>query len=39
MIDPYYWTTPNGHRIPMFLEEPGLPDRMVPVHFGQTARD
>ena len=23
MIDLYYWTTPNGHKITMFLEEPG----------------
>lgn len=25
MIDLYYWTTPNGHKITMFLEETGLP--------------
>lgn len=25
MIDLYYWTTPNGHKITMFLEEVGLP--------------
>jgi GSH-dependent disulfide-bond oxidoreductase len=25
MIDLYYWTTPNGHKITMFLEEAGLP--------------
>src|SRR5882672_9664681 len=24
MIDLYYWTTPNGHKITMFLEEAGL---------------
>jgi len=24
MIDLYYWTTPNGHKITMFLEETGL---------------
>jgi GSH-dependent disulfide-bond oxidoreductase len=24
MIDLYYWTTPNGHKITMFLEESGL---------------
>ncbi|MFL6825351.1 MAG: thiol:disulfide oxidoreductase, partial [Bradyrhizobium sp.] len=24
MIDLYYWTTPNGHKITMFLEEVGL---------------
>ena len=25
MIDVYYWTTPNGHKIIIFLEEAGLP--------------
>ena len=25
MIDLYYWTTPNGHKITIFLEESGLP--------------
>jgi len=24
MIELYYWTTPNGHKITMFLEEAGL---------------
>jgi len=27
MIDLYYWTTPNGHKITLFLEESGLPYR------------
>ena len=29
MIDLYYWPTPNGHKITLFLEEgrPGLQDR------------
>jgi len=35
MIDLHYWTTPNGHKITMFLEETGLPYHMVPVHIGQ----
>lgn len=35
MIDLHYWTTPNGHKITMFLEEAGLPYRIVPVHIGQ----
>ncbi len=35
MIDLYYWTTPNGHKITMFLEESGLPYRIVPVNIGQ----
>jgi GST-like protein len=24
MIDLYYWPTPNGHKITIFLEETGL---------------
>ena len=28
MIDLYYWTTPNGHKITIFLEEAGLPTRL-----------
>lgn len=32
MIDFYYWTTPNGHKITLFLEESGLPYRIVPVN-------
>jgi GST-like protein len=32
MIDLYYWPTPNGHKIPMFLEESGLPYRIIPVN-------
>jgi GSH-dependent disulfide-bond oxidoreductase len=35
MIDLYYWTTPNGHKITMFLEETGLPYRIVPIHIGK----
>lgn len=31
MIDLYYWPTPNGHKITMFLEEVGLEYRIVPV--------
>jgi glutathione S-transferase len=27
MIDLHYWTTPNGHKIAMFLEETGVPFR------------
>ena len=30
MIDLQYWTTPNGHKVTMFLEETGLPYRIVP---------
>jgi GSH-dependent disulfide-bond oxidoreductase len=32
MIDLYYWTTPNGHKVTMFLEEAGVPYRIVPVN-------
>jgi GST-like protein len=35
MIDLYYWTTPNGHKITMFLEESGLPYRLLPVAIGR----
>ncbi len=31
MIDLYYWPTPNGHKITMFLEEAGVDYRVVPV--------
>jgi GST-like protein len=35
MIDLYYWTTPNGHKITMFLEEAGLPYTIHPVNIGK----
>ncbi|AKA26260.1 glutathione binding-like protein [Pseudomonas chlororaphis] len=35
MIDLYYWTTPNGHKISLFLEEAGLPYSVHPVNIGQ----
>ena len=35
MIDLYYWTTPNGHKITMFLEEAGMPYRIVPINIGK----
>lgn len=31
MIDLYTWTTPNGRKISIMLEETGLPYRVVPV--------
>lgn len=34
MIDLYYWTTPNGHKVTLFLEETGLPYRIHPVNIG-----
>jgi GST-like protein len=35
MIDLYYWTTPNGHKLTMFLEETGLPYTIHPVNIGK----
>lgn len=35
MIDLYYWTTPNGHKITMFLEEAGLPYQIIPVNISR----
>jgi GST-like protein len=32
MIDLHYWTTPNGHKVTIALEELGLPYRIVPVN-------
>lgn len=35
MIDLHYWTTPNGHKITIFLEEAALPYTVFPVNIGQ----
>jgi GST-like protein len=35
MIDLYYWTTPNGHKVTLFLEEAGLPYTLHPIHIGK----
>jgi GST-like protein len=35
MIDLYYWTTPNGHKITIFLEETGLPYALKPVNISK----
>jgi GST-like protein len=35
MIDLYYWPTPNGHKITIFLEEAALPYNIVPVNIGR----
>src|SRR5215213_3287006 len=35
MIDLYYWTTPNGHKMTMFLEETGLEYRIHPINIGK----
>lgn len=34
MIDLYYWPTPNGHKITIFLEEAGLEYRLLPINIG-----
>ena len=34
MIDLYYWPTPNGHKVAMFLEETAMAYRLVPVNIG-----
>ena len=34
MIDLYYWPTPNGHKITLFLEEAELPYTVIPVDIG-----
>ncbi|MBF24697.1 MAG: thiol:disulfide oxidoreductase [Pusillimonas sp.] len=35
MIDLYYWTTPNGHKITLFLEETGLEYKLIPINIGK----
>jgi GST-like protein len=35
MIELYYWTTPNGHKVTIFLEETGLPYVLKPVDIGK----
>lgn len=34
MIELFYWPTPNGHKITLFLEESGLDYRVIPVNIG-----
>ncbi|MGA9823849.1 MAG: glutathione S-transferase N-terminal domain-containing protein [Methylocystis sp.] len=34
MITLFYWPTPNGHKITIFLEEAGVPYRISPVNIG-----
>jgi len=31
MIDLYYWTTPNGHKVTIFLEETGIDYKIIPI--------
>jgi GSH-dependent disulfide-bond oxidoreductase len=35
MIDLYYWTTPNGHKITIFLEETDLPYSLHPINISK----
>lgn len=35
MIDFYYWTTPNGHKVTMFLEESGLDYDIKPINISK----
>ena len=35
MIDLYYWTTPNGHKITLFLEETGMDFTLHPINIGR----
>lgn len=35
MIDLYYWTTPNGHKITIFLEETSLSYNIIPVNIAK----
>ena len=35
MIDLYYWPTPNGHKITIFLEEAGVAYKIHPVNIGK----
>ncbi len=35
MIDVHYWTTPNGNKVTIFLEEAGLQYKIIPVNIGK----
>ena len=35
MIDLYYWPTPNGHKITLFLEEAQIPYNLIAVNIGK----
>jgi GST-like protein len=35
MIDLYFWPTPNGKKISIFLEEAALPYKLIPVDIGR----
>ena len=35
MLELFYWPTPNGHKITLFLEEAKLPYRITPINIGK----
>jgi GSH-dependent disulfide-bond oxidoreductase len=35
MIELSYWTTPNGHKITIFLEEAGTPYQIIPINISK----
>ena len=35
MIELYYWPTPNGHKITIFLEEAGIDYQIMTVNIGK----
>jgi GSH-dependent disulfide-bond oxidoreductase len=35
MIDLYFWPTPNGQKVSIFLEEAGLPYNVIPINIGK----
>ncbi|MBP0621662.1 glutathione S-transferase N-terminal domain-containing protein [Cupriavidus consociatus] len=35
MIDLYFWSTPNGYKVSILLEELGVPYNVIPVHIGK----
>jgi GST-like protein len=35
MIDLYFWPTPNGLKLKLFLEEAALPYRIIPINIGE----
>lgn len=38
MIDLYYWSTPNGHKVTIFLEEAGLDYNIIPIDIRSGAQ-
>jgi GST-like protein len=35
MLDLYFWTTPNGYKVTILLEELGLEYNVIPIHIGK----